>query len=54
LRLKAASAAIIFLVSGGDITVICSNNNLKLKDTEWFLINRQMPDGWVKNKDDEE
>jgi beta-lactamase superfamily II metal-dependent hydrolase len=37
---------IIFLVSGGVISIMCSNNDLKLKDTEWFANNRQMPDAW--------
>jgi len=34
---------IVFLVSGGDVSVTCSNNNLKLKDTEWFQKNRVWP-----------
>jgi len=37
---------IIFLVSEGDISIICSYDNRKLKDTEWFLNNRTMPDVW--------
>jgi hypothetical protein len=38
---------IICLVSDGLVTIICSNNDLKLKDTEWFANNRQMPDAWI-------
>ena len=37
---------IVFLIRGGAPAVICSNNNRKLKDTEWFLNNRIMPDAW--------
>ena len=37
---------IIFLVSDGNITIICSNNNTILKDTEWFAANREMPPAW--------
>ena len=39
---------IIFLVSGGNFSIVCSNNDIKLKDTQWFLSNRQMPDIWQK------
>ena len=42
---------IIFLVSPEyEITLYFSNNDLKLKDTEWFKNNREMPLAW---KDDE-
>lgn len=37
---------IVFLVSDGNISINCSNNNLKLKETEWFLLNRILPDAW--------
>jgi hypothetical protein len=37
---------IIFLVTDNKIRIICSNSDLKLKDTEWFRNNRQMPDAW--------
>ena len=30
----------------GEITVECSANNTKLKDTEWFKSNRTVPDSW--------
>ena len=39
---------IVFLVRGGGIAVMCSNSSRKLKDTEWFLENRQMPDAWIR------
>jgi hypothetical protein len=44
---------IVFLVSGGVVTIVCANNNLKLKDTEWFQNNRQMPDAWIKPDEEE-
>jgi beta-lactamase superfamily II metal-dependent hydrolase len=37
---------IIFLVRNREVSIIGSNNNTKLKDTEWFLNNRRMPEGW--------
>ena len=40
------NGTVIFLVSKNTITVICSNNSLKLKDTEWFRKNRTMPEPW--------
>jgi len=43
---------IVFSVSDGNITVLCSNNNLKLKDTEWFWLNRQMPEAWLRREGD--
>ena len=38
---------IVFLVSEGDISINCSNHDLKLKDTEWFKLNRAMPNAWM-------
>ena len=38
---------IIFLVSDGGISIICSNNDRKLKDTDWFRDNRIMPAAWA-------
>ena len=38
---------IVFSVSEGSVTLKCSYRDSKLKDTEWFLNNRQMPDAWV-------
>jgi hypothetical protein len=29
------------------VTVICSNNDTLLKDTDWFTANRTMPEGWI-------
>ena len=37
---------IFFRVSQGIVSIKCSNNDLKLKDSEWFLANRQMPEAW--------
>ena len=39
---------IIFSVSGGNISIVCSNNGIILKETEWFRSSRQMPDVWMK------
>lgn len=33
-------------VSNGTLNVECSNNNTKLKDTDWFKNNRTMPEAW--------
>jgi hypothetical protein len=38
---------IIFLASNGAAAVICGGSDLKLKDTEWFANNRQMPGAWA-------
>ena len=32
--------------AAGTVTVTCSNNTTKLKDTAWFLANRTMPVAW--------
>lgn len=37
---------IVFSCVNGVITLNCSNNNLKLKDTEWFKKFRTMPEEW--------
>ena len=37
---------IVFLVSQGRITVSGSNDDRKLKDSEWFRMYREMPDAW--------
>ena len=37
---------IVFLVSDNKVTILCSENDTKLKDTEWFKNNRQMPQAW--------
>ena len=41
---------IIFRVSGEEISIEGSNNNMKLKDTDWFKNNRQMPPAWIKKE----
>ena len=38
---------IVFLVSDKKITIICSNDDRKLKDSEWFRQNRIMPEEWM-------
>ncbi len=40
---------IVVSSSGGEVSVNCSNNNTLLKDTEWFIKNRIMPDAWRKS-----
>ena len=45
---------IVLYVSGGIVALKCSDNNTKLKDTEWFLINRKMPEAWMNTEADEE
>ena len=37
---------ITVLSHAGEVTVNCSNNNTKLKDTEWFKANRTCPSAW--------
>lgn len=37
---------IVFSVTNGEVKLTFSNNDLKLKDTEWFKENREMPDAW--------
>jgi len=37
---------IVFSVSNGTFNIDCSNNNLKLKETEWFKQNRAIPAAW--------
>jgi beta-lactamase superfamily II metal-dependent hydrolase len=37
---------IVFSVSSGNFDIQCSNNNLKLKETTWFINNRTMPAVW--------
>jgi competence protein ComEC len=37
---------IVFSVSDGNFDIQCSNNNLKLKETTWFINNRNMPAAW--------
>ncbi len=38
---------IVFSVTNGEVKLTFSNNDLKLKDTEWFKENREMPEEWI-------
>ena len=38
---------IIFMVSKDAVSIICSGNDHKLKDSEWFKNNREMPGAWL-------
>ena len=40
---KSMNGNIVFYVSGKEIKLWCSDNNLKLKETEWFQSNRTWP-----------
>lgn len=37
---------IVVSSDGKDVTVRCSNNDILLKDTDWFKENRTMPEAW--------
>jgi hypothetical protein len=37
---------IVVMANDGVITMRCSNNATRLKDTEWFKNNRTMPSAW--------
>ena len=37
---------IVFSCVDGTVSLNCSNNNTKLKDTDWFKNNRICPDEW--------
>ena len=41
-----ANGNIVYACTNGQITMYFSNNNLKLKDTDWFKQNRTMPNAW--------
>lgn len=43
---KSMNGNIIFAVTDGKVTLNFSNNNTKLKDTDWFKENREMPEAW--------
>ncbi len=43
---------IVFRCDNGEISVNCSNNNTKLKDTDWFKQHRTCPDAWA-NQDEQ-
>lgn len=44
---KSMNGNIIFACTNGMVSFTFSNNNLKLKDTEWFRENRDMPAEWT-------
>lgn len=46
---KSMNGNIVFIVSKGKFTINCSNNNTKLKDTDWFKNNRICPDDWKES-----
>jgi len=46
-RFMSFNGNITFLVSEDEIKIVCSNNDDKLKDSEWFRDNRCMPDAWI-------
>ena len=43
---RSANGNIVFACTDGQITMYFSNNNLKLKDTDWFKEYRVCPDYW--------
>jgi beta-lactamase superfamily II metal-dependent hydrolase len=44
--IQSMNGNIVFSVSDGNVAIKGSNNNLKLKETVWFLNNRTMPAAW--------
>ena len=46
-RFTSFNGNIIFLVRNNEFSVHCSNNDLKLKETEWFKKNKTMPPAWM-------
>lgn len=46
---KSMNGNIVFAVNNGVITINCSNNNTKLKDTQWFKDNRTCPTNWQES-----
>ena len=38
---------VVINVNKNNIDVTCSNNNLKLKETDWFKANRTCPSAWT-------
>lgn len=40
------NGSIVFSVSSGIVKIECSNNDLILKETDWFKEHRNMPDAW--------
>lgn len=45
--IKSMNGNIVFSVSNGEVSIECSNNNLILKNTEWFKDHRICPVEWV-------
>ena len=43
---KAMNGNIVFACANGNVTMYFSNNDLKLKDTDWFKSKRVCPDAW--------
>lgn len=43
---KSMNGNIVFTSKAGNVSVDCSNNNLILKETDWFKENRVMPSCW--------
>jgi beta-lactamase superfamily II metal-dependent hydrolase len=46
-KFESMNGNIVFLVKDGEITVLCSGDDKVLKDTEWFLANRDTPAAWI-------
>ena len=44
---------IVFVSREGGFVITCSGSNHKLKDTQWFQDNRQMPDTWLRRETEE-
>ncbi|MCL2066460.1 MAG: MBL fold metallo-hydrolase [Treponema sp.] len=45
-RIESFNGNITFSVLNDKFEILCSNNNLKLKETQWFINNRIMPNAW--------
>ena len=45
-KYQSANGNIVFACTDGQITMYFSNNNLKLKDTDWFKEYRILPNNW--------
>lgn len=43
---KSMNGNIVFSVLNGEVKIDCSNNNLILKETDWFKEHRVMPEAW--------
>lgn len=47
---KSMNGNIVFSCTNGKITMYFSNNDTKLKDTDWFKEKRVCPDAWKKEQ----